>query len=211
MPPKRLTRAESRERTRERLLSAAAELFAENGVNGASVEQIAERAGFSRGAFYGNFADKQELVVELLDQRMRRELAEVRALREGVRSFEEMLDRLRAWNSERARHLEDWFALRTELTLYALRNPEVRPKLAERERLARAAHAEGVRERLAATGAAAPADPEFLGLILHALEDGLLTQRFLCPDGIGDEVVVDAAELLLRSWTALGRDQTGPT
>jgi AcrR family transcriptional regulator len=63
---KRLTRAESRERTKERLLDAAAELFAERGVNGTSVEQIADRAGYTRGAFYGNFGGKYDLVVALL-------------------------------------------------------------------------------------------------------------------------------------------------
>src|SRR3954471_10523442 len=66
---KRLTREESREQTRERLLAAAAELFAERGVNGTSVEQIAERAGYTRGAFYGNFDGKPELLVALLRQR----------------------------------------------------------------------------------------------------------------------------------------------
>ena len=73
----RMTRAESRQQTRERLLAAAAELFAERGVNGASVEQIAERAGYSRGAFYGNFTDKHELAVDLLKQRTLQELEEV--------------------------------------------------------------------------------------------------------------------------------------
>lgn len=66
MAAKRLTRAESRERTQERLLGAAAELFAERGVNGTSVEQIADRAGYTRGAFYSNFGGKHDLVVALL-------------------------------------------------------------------------------------------------------------------------------------------------
>ncbi|VVJ23013.1 Transcriptional regulator [Amycolatopsis camponoti] len=68
MTGNRLTRAESRERTKDRLLAAAAELFAERGVNGTSVEQIADRAGYTRGAFYGNFEDKHELVVALLER-----------------------------------------------------------------------------------------------------------------------------------------------
>jgi AcrR family transcriptional regulator len=63
---KRLTRAESRERTKERLLDAAAGLFAERGVNGTSVEQITDRAGYTRGAFYGNFEDKHELIEGLV-------------------------------------------------------------------------------------------------------------------------------------------------
>ncbi|WP_181775193.1 TetR/AcrR family transcriptional regulator [Amycolatopsis pittospori] len=205
MTAKRLTREESREQTRQRLLTAAAELFAERGVNGTSVEQIAERAGFTRGAFYGNFDGKHELVVELLRRRTQREAEEVTALREGVGSFAEMMDRLRAWNVERAEHLEGWLTLRTELALYALRNPEARPLVGAGEKSTRALLETSVRGELAARGVEPPADPAFLALILHALEDGLLLQRFLSPEGTGDEDVVDAVQLLMRSWTALSR------
>lgn len=54
-----------RERTRARLLHAAYEVFAEEGLDGASVEAICERAGFTRGAFYSNFTSKDELFLEL--------------------------------------------------------------------------------------------------------------------------------------------------
>ncbi|MFH8567534.1 TetR/AcrR family transcriptional regulator [Streptomyces sp. NPDC017993] len=202
---KRLTREESRQQTRERLLAAAAELFVERGVNGTSVEQIAERAGYTRGAFYGNFEDKNALVAELLQHRTRRELEEVRALTQGATSFADALDRLRAWNRDRARHLPEWLALRMELVLHALRNEELRPLLAERELLARDAHAGGLEQAFAARGVESPADPAFLALIVHALEDGLLIQRLLAPEGIPGDVVVDAFDLLLRSWTALAQ------
>ncbi|WP_370945279.1 TetR/AcrR family transcriptional regulator [Amycolatopsis sp. cg5] len=201
MPPKRLTRDESRARTRERLLDAAAELFAERGVNGASVEQIAEHAGFSRGAFYGNFADKHELVVALLKQRTEREIAEVGALRAA--SADETMDRLREWNVERALNLDGWFALRTELALYALRNPESRPMVGDGERLAREAVEAGVRHQFEVLGLAPPADPAFIALIVHSLQDGLLLQRFLAPDGTSDGVVVDAVQLVMRALAAL--------
>lgn len=52
--------------TRERLLAAAKQVFAERGIHGAAVEDICEAAGFTRGAFYSNFASKQELLVTLL-------------------------------------------------------------------------------------------------------------------------------------------------
>ena len=48
-----------RQATRERLLDAAFEVFAEQGVHASTVEQIAERAGFTRGAFYSNFTTKE--------------------------------------------------------------------------------------------------------------------------------------------------------
>lgn len=55
----------SRENTRARLLEAAAQVFAEVGLDGASVEVVCERAGFTRGAFYSNFESKDELFLTL--------------------------------------------------------------------------------------------------------------------------------------------------
>ncbi|MEU7277286.1 TetR/AcrR family transcriptional regulator [Streptomyces sp. NPDC045431] len=204
-PKRRLTREETRKQTRDRLLEAAAELFTERGVNGTSVEQIAERAGFSRGAFYGNFGDKNELVRELLLRRTQAELREVQAMAADAASFAEVLDRLRAWNRARAEHLPSWLTLRLELLLHAVRNPDLRRPLAEREELARGAIGEGIRQELVRRGVATPpADPASLALIVHALEDGLLIQRLLTPDRISAEVVVDAVELLIDAWAALG-------
>jgi len=67
-----------RENTRARLLEAAAEVFAEIGLEGASVEAICERAGFTRGAFYSNFESKDELFLQLSASVAERRLALVR-------------------------------------------------------------------------------------------------------------------------------------
>lgn len=66
MPRKRLTREESRELTRLRLLDAAAIAIAKKGLAATSVEDIAEHAGYTRGAFYSNFGSKADLFIELL-------------------------------------------------------------------------------------------------------------------------------------------------
>src|SRR5947209_5754644 len=52
--------------TRERILAAAAEVFAERGYEGAAVSDIARRAGFTTGAIYGRFRDKAELLLEVV-------------------------------------------------------------------------------------------------------------------------------------------------
>jgi len=57
-----------RRRTRARLLDAAFDVFAEQGVRAASVETIAEAAGFTRGAFYSNFSTKEELFFALMER-----------------------------------------------------------------------------------------------------------------------------------------------
>jgi AcrR family transcriptional regulator len=66
MARKRLTREESRDQTRQRLLEAAAVVIAKKGLAATSVEDIAAHAGYTRGAFYSNFKSKTDLFIELL-------------------------------------------------------------------------------------------------------------------------------------------------
>ena len=202
---RRLTRQQSRELTREQLLQAAAELFAEHGVNGTSVEQIVERAGYTRGAFYGNFEGKHEIVLALLEQRTQRELEEMQELSREAGSFDNLMECLRSWHRQRDATLGSWLALRTELWLYGLRDPELLPMLADRERRSRAALAQSLEQGFAARSVAPPAPAEFLALIMHSLGDGLSIQRVLSPEDTDTDTVVDAIELLMRSWSALSR------
>lgn len=68
-PRLRKTRAESRDETRNRLITSAIELFAVHGVSAISLQAIAEHAGYSRGAVHGNFADRDailEAVVQVI-------------------------------------------------------------------------------------------------------------------------------------------------
>jgi AcrR family transcriptional regulator len=73
-----------RQRTRARLLDAAFDVFAEQGVRAASVETIAEAAGFTRGAFYSNFSTKEELFFALLEREKAMRLEQLNA---GVEQF----------------------------------------------------------------------------------------------------------------------------
>lgn len=66
-----------REATRQRLLDAAAEVFAETGLDAASVEAVCDRAGFTRGAFYSNFESKDALMLELAAVLAERKIAGV--------------------------------------------------------------------------------------------------------------------------------------
>ena len=63
----RLTRAESKERTRQRLLTEAQRLFRERGYAATSLEQIAEAAEVTKGAIYGHFASKEDLMLSALE------------------------------------------------------------------------------------------------------------------------------------------------
>ena len=129
MRQRRLTRQESRLITRAAIVDAAEEVFLREGFEHASVEQITETAGFSRGAFYSNFSDKDELALAVIDKR-RREVA--RALRALQRISDPVMRRaaIRDWFSKQCRQT-DWISLRLEFGRRAQRNPALERLLAE--------------------------------------------------------------------------------
>ncbi|HSZ49705.1 MAG TPA: TetR family transcriptional regulator [Streptosporangiaceae bacterium] len=63
----RMTRAESKERTRQRLLAEAQRLFRERGYAATSLEQIADAAEVTKGAIYGHFASKEDLMLSAIE------------------------------------------------------------------------------------------------------------------------------------------------
>src|ERR1700679_1206067 len=86
-PSQRLTREQSKANTRERLLAAARSAFASSRFHGASVEEIASRAGFSTGALYSNFDAQEDLFLELMEREIdehSREIAQAVAKRPSV-------------------------------------------------------------------------------------------------------------------------------
>jgi AcrR family transcriptional regulator len=90
----RLNRLQSRQATRARLRSAAGHAFAERGVAAASVDSIAEAAGFSRGAFYANYRTKQDLLLEILDETQRHEIQMWQDLLAAAEDLESVLPAL---------------------------------------------------------------------------------------------------------------------
>src|SRR5258708_11189245 len=71
----RLTRDQKKAQTRLQLLEAAANVFARRGYHAATVDEVAEEAGFTVGALYSNFAGKQDLFLEMLEEHFDRQVA----------------------------------------------------------------------------------------------------------------------------------------
>ena len=121
-----------RRETRTRLLEAAIEVFAEEGLRGASVEAICSRADFSRGAFYSNFENKEQLFLALFERELERRayMIETQAipLKPALREHGSQLT-----STEAARYITiffaptqdatTWFVLETEFLLLAMREP----------------------------------------------------------------------------------------
>ncbi len=129
-----------RQQTRLRLLSAAAALFAEKGVQAASVEEICDRAGFTRGAFYSNFDTKDELCLalvrywgDLLLETTRKALSEIPQTQITEHTFGDVIGKILAVVDVVLNVDDEWVLVRMELRLYAHRNPAVRQALLDAE------------------------------------------------------------------------------
>lgn len=119
-----------RERTRSRLFAAAGEIFSERGVAGASVEEICERAGFTRGAFYSNFDSIDDLCAAFLRDQCERQIADAEVALHGARPGssdpDDIARRVVSMLLEAPAFQVDQLMLATELRLHALRRPELR-------------------------------------------------------------------------------------
>lgn len=130
----RWTRERRLEHTRSVLLDAAEEVFAEKGFTPATLDDIAHTAGYTKGAIYKHFATKEDLFLAVSDRYWRRyfdNFAEVMssANRVGARELDEIAKRWRQLSLDRgAEHA----ALGLEFTLYLLRNPEARERVAQK-------------------------------------------------------------------------------
>lgn len=122
-----------RRETRTRLLDAAAEVFSEAGIQGASVERICARADFSRGAFYSNFSSKEELFLELLQREYDERAHQIRVRAAELTACLTELDTPPS-REDAAGYvtaflapsggMTNWFTLETEFLLLALRQPD---------------------------------------------------------------------------------------
>ena len=144
----RLTRAQRRQQTRDRLLDAAGQVFARRGFHAATVDEVADAAGYTKGAVYSNFANKDELFLALLDQRLAAQLQQVEALY-AIESSEELLAAMRGRTEQEFAAARDFGVLMVEYSLYAMRNPAAQAELAERYRQLRGRLAELITERYA--------------------------------------------------------------
>lgn len=129
-----------RQETRARLLDAAAEVFTEEGLQGASVESVCSRAGFTRGAFYSNFSNKEELFLALLDREYEQR---TQFLRERALELVPLLSSRECLLTpgDTASYVTEffaptgweatWFALETEFMLLAMREPTSSPGLTD--------------------------------------------------------------------------------
>ncbi len=119
---------ERTEATQAKLLKAAETIFTREGFAAANLEQIAEAAGYPRGAIYAHYKSKEDLFLDLLEQRMHDKMATMRSLLESVTSPEERMEKFRSQlltvTCDRS-----WALLILEFKLFALRQPKLKARM----------------------------------------------------------------------------------
>jgi AcrR family transcriptional regulator len=183
---RRQPKGDKRERTRAALIQAAASVIGEKGWDRTSLEEVASRAGMSRGAIYGNFRDREELFLAVVQQRWKPVAPPYTpgtTFRQHMRVVGKAL--AAAGPERRAQALG---AL--SFMLYALTHEHMRDQVERLNRDIYKKMAEGITKGFPRTQL--PMEPALLVPAMHALADGLTFLRFLTPNLITEEVIVAA-------------------
>jgi AcrR family transcriptional regulator len=195
-----------KEDARERLLAAAAKLFAERGYRAASVDDVATEAGFSKGAVYWHFDSKEDLLHTLIDERVRKRtevlLARLAEAPPEVDTGHEVGDRYMQMLTEDP----DLVLLAVEYWSLAVRNPKLRKRYAERERARRKALGTALRVRQEHKGTPDVGLPtEEAATAFLALASGLAMERLIDPDAVPDHLYGEIVGLVYQGAVATRR------
>jgi AcrR family transcriptional regulator len=198
----RSARAEGRN-GREELLRAAGEVFAAKGFRAASVDEIAERAGYSKGALYWHFPSKDEVFLALLEERIDAPTREMIELLESAPPEQDMAPEASRRFVELLTRERELLLLDHEYWSQAQRDPTIRARYASRRAEMRAALGRALAARVEHLGAP-PLDvrPDDFATIIMSLSAGLAQERLLQPDAVPDHLLGDAIVLMYRGLVA---------
>lgn len=175
----RWTKERRAEHLRQLLLDAAEEVFARKGLTGAALEEIADTAGFTRGAIYSQFGAKEKLFLAVVDRQRQRFLDGFAEVMASFRRLDDVdIDGL----ADRWRELSsgpDRAALGYELTLYLLRNPEARARVADQRLETIRALGEFISKNVARIGGVLTIDADTLARVILAANDGITLDSHL--------------------------------
>src|SRR5467141_772303 len=172
----------TRDDTCEKLFEAAARVFEEQGIGGASIEGIAAAAGFTRGAFYSNFNSKDELIIAMLEDHVEQSIRRCLELLANHKDPADFIDAFRDMIRSRQDPLGRSPLLHMEMILFVARAEKRRPELAKRLRARRKLVTDIVETTLKNSGKNGSLNPTWTGAILLALEDGFRLHRLIDPE-----------------------------
>jgi AcrR family transcriptional regulator len=199
-----LTPERRRQQTRDYLLRAAATVFTERGFHGASLDEVAAAAGFTKGAVYSNFKNKEDLFLALLEANQEREMDALYAILEAsdVPPEARLEDFVHLVRSQTTDVGDNWDILYQEFALYAMRNPAAREKLAAFDAVTMKRVAELIEGERRRQGIEALEHPEHVARIIAALFRGISLMRALNVDAVDESFLETAMSFVARGLTA---------
>lgn len=193
-----------RQQTRGRLMDAAYELFAEEGIHATSIEAITEAAGFTRGAFYSNFESKNELFFALADREWDQRLT---LLREVIDRFSGTTADLGEQITELLLDVFDvvpegrrWALIYREFELLALRDPQIAPQFLAHQQEFHGQLTEVLTFAAERFGVSFTLDPARIAVLLELWHDHAIRSTMLADPQATESAVRDE---LLRSLPPL--------
>ena len=195
-PRKRLTRAEQKEQTRTRLLESAHAIMALKGYEGAAIDEIAEDAGYSRGAFYSNFANKQAIMTALFDTGFDSDIAAISdmAQADGLEQLTEgFFEMARQYSADPENTL--WSL---EFQLAAVRHPELRPEYARQFDKLRERVRKILVDSFRSLDHPAPETTAKFADVFIVLLNGVSLMKLLYPDTFDENIFRNAFIALVR-------------
>jgi AcrR family transcriptional regulator len=172
----------TRDDTREKLFEAAARVFEDQGIGGASIEAIAAAAGFTRGAFYSNFKSKDELIIAMLEDHVEQSILRIRDLLERHKNLADFIEALKTMGRSQQDPLGRSPLLHMEMILFVARAEKRRPELAKRLRARRKLVTDIIETTARNSGRTVILNPAWAGALVLALEDGFRLHRLIDPE-----------------------------
>jgi AcrR family transcriptional regulator len=204
---KKPSREEKKARTRTRLLDAAAVVFARRGFAAATLDEVAEEAGLTKGAVYSNFESKDDLIVALLDERLDRQLMGVATQADPHGDVRQQAEQAAAAYLRTLEHERESYLLAVEFSVHIAREPELRRKFGKRYRDMRDSYARLIEEYAEASGLTLPLPADEMMLIYFALMDGLAMAKLTQADNIPDDIFAKALALIAGTFIETGSTQ----
>jgi AcrR family transcriptional regulator len=198
---RRLTREEKKAQTRERLIEAAAQVFARKGFAATSVDEVAETAGLTKGAVYSNFDSKEELVRAVLEERLQMRLYGIpdTVPRQGG-TIEEDAARASEQMGVVFSQERDAFLLAIEFAVYAVRNPDFRDDFTTHHREAIRNMTRLIEERLG-TEFDLQVPVSELASLFNAVGNGIALERLMNPGSVSDELFGHLLAAIIEAFT----------
>jgi AcrR family transcriptional regulator len=183
----RTTRKEKQAHTRACLMHSAAKVFARRGLQQASIDEVAEDAGFTKGAFYANFKSKEELFLAMLDERFTKRIEDIERVIAGEGSTAQKARRAGDNFVQMLSADREWERLFFEFSAYAARDNDFREELVTRYRAMRDRIAAALKAHSEEAGKETTLPFDQVALMVSVMGNGFALEKLLEGDALPDE------------------------